>query len=189
MHLNSDPTGKRQKGPREEPALPPQDTVDDGAAQSQQPQLPAQPQKTAPHTIQQPVVKYTVQVQNTKEKEKKEKTPEPQTQAKPQPPPAQKTSPSPPPVKEPVAPVAPSATNSDDKENEQEPKEKEVNNIECEVNNVHEEKEEAVVDEEADDQEKKEDGPQLKYSYKEGKNFPSQDKLFINCLNFCLFFV
>lgn len=164
---------KRPKGPREEPAPPPQDTVDDGAAQTQQPQVAVQPQKTAPHTVQQPVHKYAVQVQNTKEKEKKEKTPEPQVQAKPQPPPALKTSPSPPPVKEPVPPVAPSATNSDEKENEPEPKEKEVNNVECEVNNVHEEKEEAAVDEEeTDDQEKKEDGPQLKYSYKEDQWSP-----------------
>lgn len=165
--------GKRGKGPREEPAQPAQDTVDDGAAPPQQPQLPAQPQKsTPPPPVQQPISKFTVQVQNAKEKEKKEKTPEPPTQVKSQPTPPQKTSPSPPPVKEPAPPAAasPAATN-DEAEVKRESKEKEVNNVECEVNNVHE-KEEAVEEEEGDNQEKKEDGPQLKYSYKEDQWSP-----------------
>lgn len=58
------------------------------------------------------------------------------------------------------------------------------------MNNVHEEKEEAVVDdEEADDQEKKEDGPQLKYSYKEGMNYCSHFTIVLNSRFSCVFYL
>lgn len=179
-------TGKRGKGPREEPAQS-QDTVDDGAAQPQQPQLPTPPQKTTPPPVQQPqpIGKFAVQVQNTKEKEKKEKTPEPPAQAKPQPSPPQKASPSPPPVKEPTPAAAPPATANNETEVERESKEKEVNSVECEVNNVHEDKEEKV-DEGGDEQEKKEDGPQLKYNYKEGEDFACSPQFMILCWCECM---
>lgn len=137
--------------------------MDDTSVQPQQSQLQAAPQKVAmPATAPQPDTKFPSQVQNTKEKKDKEKTPEPVQSVKPQQPIAQKPA-SQPPSKEATPQPAPSPTLSEEPKNERPSKEREVNSVEREVNNVHEEKEE----------EKKDDGPQLKYSYKEGKELGS----------------
>ncbi|XP_042241638.1 eukaryotic translation initiation factor 4 gamma 1-like isoform X3 [Homarus americanus] len=153
---------KRGKGVPREETTPARDTVVDSVEQPQQPQIPAPPQKAAtPAAVQQPADKIPTPVTATKEKKEKEKTPEPVQPVKPQPPPPQKPT-SAPPSKEATPQPAPSPTLPEEPKSERSSKDREINSVEREVNNVHDEKEE----------EKKDDGPQLKYSYKEDQWSP-----------------
>ncbi|KAK3893614.1 hypothetical protein Pcinc_002575 [Petrolisthes cinctipes] len=164
--------GKRGKAVPREETTPARDTVDDSTAQpppqsllqSQQP-----PKATTPPAASQPAAnKIAAPVQNAKEKPKKEKTPDPppapllQTPAprKTSPPPSQPLLPSPV-AKEPSPQPAPSPTLPQEQKPDGPEKESEVNNVECGVNNVHEEEEE-----------EKKDESQLKYTYKDDQWSP-----------------
>ncbi|XP_053654617.1 eukaryotic translation initiation factor 4 gamma 3, partial [Cherax quadricarinatus] len=159
--------GKRGKGISREEPTPVCDSTDT-PSQTQPPRLPSPPQEATappsspsppPSVAPQPVNKFPAQVPSSKEKKEKEKTPEP-VHFKPQLPPQKPASV--PPSKETSPQPTPSPTLSEESKSEHSSKERELNSVECEVNNVHEDKEE----------EKKDDGPQLKYTYKEDQWSP-----------------
>ncbi|XP_068244689.1 eukaryotic translation initiation factor 4 gamma 1-like isoform X2 [Palaemon carinicauda] len=141
---------KRRGGPREE-NTPARECVEENV-------VPVQPQKTASPPAYQPPNKQSSQAaQNSKESEKK---PEPaQLQSAPTPPPPQKPA-SQPPSKEATPQPARSPSPVEESKSERSSKERDINCVEVEVNNVH------------DDDEKKDDAPQLKYSYKDDQWSP-----------------
>lgn len=146
-------TRKRRGGPREE-NTPARENVEENAVQ------PPQPQKAAtPPAVQPPIKLVSPPIQNAKEKEE---TPEPPPvpESTPTPPPPQKPE-SLPTSKEATPQPSASPTPSEELKSERSSKERDVNSVEVEVNNVH------------DEEEKKEDDkPQLKYSYKDDQWSP-----------------
>ncbi|XP_037786185.1 eukaryotic translation initiation factor 4 gamma 1-like isoform X8 [Penaeus monodon] len=148
--------GKRGRGVPREETTPARETVEEPPAQPQQPQLPSQPQKAATPPAAQNATKPTSQpvVQPPKEK-----TPELAQPVKSQLPPVQKPA-SAPSSKEATPQPESSPSPPEEVPSDRASKEREVNSIEREVNNVH------------DEEEKKDDGPQLKYNYKDDQWSP-----------------
>ncbi|XP_066968480.1 eukaryotic translation initiation factor 4 gamma 1-like isoform X4 [Macrobrachium rosenbergii] len=141
---------KRRGGPREE-NTPARENVEENV-------LPAQPQKTSsPPAFQPPSKPSSQAAQNSKELEKKSEPA--QLQSSSTPPPSQQSS-SQPPSKEATPQPARSPSPSEESKSERSSKERDINCVEVEVNNIHE------------DDEKKDGRPQLKYSYKDDQWSP-----------------